>query len=108
MQRNRRHSAEVRSAVEGTVAEAQWRYAVQQKAQCGGTQCSGRHSAEVRSVVEGVVRSCAGQTRKNCGSFIKHLLAVFYLLLKSSGFRLLVLLIWLLNSEKLLVDSLVD
>ena len=39
---------------------------------------------------------------------MKYLLAAFYLLLKSSGFRLLVLLFWLLHSEKLLVDSLGD
>lgn len=66
--------AEVCSAAEGIVQ----RYAVQQKAQCGGTQCSRRHNVKVRSVAVGAgaevcsaqtdqVRSCAGQTKKNCG-----------------------------------------
>ena len=34
--------------------------------------------------------------------------AAFCLLLQNSGFRLLVLLFWLLHSERLLADSLVD
>jgi len=93
----------VRSSTEGTVR----RYAV-----------SRRHSAEVRSEqkaqVRGYaaqqkaqVRSYAGQIRKNCGSFLKYLLAAFYLLLQSSGSRFLVLLFCLQHSEKL-GDSLVD
>ena len=53
--------------------------------------------AWIRRGVEGEVRSHAYQIRENCGSVLRHLLADFSLLIRCSGFSLLLLLIWLLQ-----------
>ena len=95
-----------------------WRSIDDPQLRRGGTQGSRTSGAEIRRAVDrpGMdlcsldteeLRVFAGHYWWSCGPILKHLLAVFYLLLQNSEFRFLVLLFCLQHSEKL-GDPLVD
>ena len=88
----------VRGAIEAEGAGAQYKYTSPLKAQVHvyAVQWKALFAGICRDV-DADVRSYAGHIKRNCGSVLRHLFADFSLLIRCSGFSLLLLLIWLLQ-----------